>query len=155
MKINIISIIRPPTKSLFSRFINNSFFKDYNVIYLTKIIRDNISKKNDIWIRVKKCLLTGRIIENKDLCSIIFNEIIDNNNNILLNFPKTIEQEIIFENFFKERKIEYELISVFKKYENTETNYLEYLKLKKSKIIEISDFSDLDELALKVGNSTS
>ncbi|WP_281988962.1 nucleoside monophosphate kinase [Aquimarina aggregata] len=143
----IISIIYPPSKSLYNK-LNNLYQKNYKIIFLPEIIRNNVLNESDLWSSINKDILSGKPIKDRDVCNLILEQISKNidENYILLGFPKTPQQLKNLEDFLEVKRIDYKLIGVFNELENDIILKESYRE--KNKIVEISNLDDLSSLLI-------
>lgn len=138
----LISVILPPSKSVFYE-LQNLFFERYTILYLTQLIRENSNNDSPIWTSIMQDINSGNRIKNHDISEVICDYISkDDKDYILLTaFPRTSEQINYLRDVLKAKKLNYELIGIFKKFNNYEV-------MKKTfkdwdKVIEVSELNEL------------
>lgn len=141
---NVISIISEPTKLIYYE-IDRLFSDRYNILYLTKIIRDNQYNDDDLWISIMEDIFSGNLIKNQDISNVIYDHISKSDKDCILltAFPRTSEQINYLKGFLGNKEFNFELIGVFNTSKDDPS--LRDLFIDYDRVIEIAKISELKD----------
>lgn len=141
---NIISIISDPSKSIYYE-LDNLFSYRYNILYLDKIIRENMANNDSLWVSIMEDIYSGNHIKDQDFSNVIYDYISKQDKDCILLtiFPRTSEQINYFKRELNNKGFDFKLTGVFNKSKDNpifRESFKDY-----DRIIEVSKISELKD----------